>query len=169
MTESKNSRQLRELYEQYGSLVHSRCLYLLKSKDDAWDATQEVFMKLNNTLDTLDKIESMHSWLLRVCTNHCLSMLRRKKGVSFDEEYHVAEHPAQSIEQRTILRDIVNQVLLPWDSKVREILIYTYVDGYTQPEIAALTGMGESTIRKYLTRFRRTAKQQLSTITDGAQ
>jgi DNA-directed RNA polymerase specialized sigma24 family protein len=49
--------------------------------------------------------------------------------------------------------------LSPWDKKVRDVVIYTYFDGYKQEEIAELTGMGESTIRRHLTTFKRKCSQ----------
>jgi RNA polymerase sigma-70 factor (ECF subfamily) len=153
--DQKTRQHIKELYEQYGSLVYRRCRYLLKSEDEAWDTTQEVFMKLMNNSASIEKIDSLAAWLLRTSTNQCISQLRRKKSVAFDEEIHLTDQPADSQEKTFILADVVKRILAPWDAKVREILVYTYVDGYTQQEIAQLTGMGESTIRKHLTRFRR--------------
>jgi RNA polymerase sigma-70 factor (ECF subfamily) len=162
-----DQRHIQKLYEQYGSLVYRRCRFLLKSEDDAWDATQEVFMKLMAHSEEISTIDSMTAWLLRTSTNHCISQLRRKKGVEFDEAFHSPEQPTDNQEKMVILSDLVKMLLAPWDEKVREILIYTYVDGYTQPEIAELTGMGESTIRKYLTRFRRQALPQANHLKDA--
>jgi len=53
------------------------------------------------------------------------------------------------------VREVMRQFLAPWDEKVRQVIMYTYFDGYRQDEIAKLMGIGESTIRKYLTRFKR--------------
>jgi RNA polymerase sigma-70 factor (ECF subfamily) len=155
MIDQKARQHIKELYERYGSLVYRRCRFLLRSEDDAWDATQELFVKLMNQIEAIDKIESLTAWLLRASTNHCLSQLRRKKSVEFNEEFHVPEQEADGQEKTVILADLVKQFLAPWDEKIREILVYTYVDGYTQQEISQMTGMGESTIRKHLTRFRR--------------
>ena len=159
MQQSDNQQQIRELYERYASLVHSRCRYLLKSDQEAWDATQEVFIKLMRALPTIEKKDSMHSWLLRTSTNHCISQLRKKKGVEFQEEFHTGENTSQSPEKRAVLRDIVNRLMGPWDAKTREIVVYAYVDGYKQEEIAKVMKMGESTVRKYLTRFRKKSMQ----------
>jgi len=148
--------EVRKLYERYASMVFNRCRTFLKSEDDAWDATQEVFMKLIKSLHAIEKKDSVYSWLLSTSTNYCISQLRKKKGEQFDEEYHRGTNEERlPQERRMLLNEIIQHFLAPWDEKTRLIVIYTYIDGYKQDEIAKLTGMGESTIRRYLTRFRR--------------
>ncbi|KMQ52890.1 RNA polymerase sigma factor [Chitinispirillum alkaliphilum] len=154
---AKSSDELRDLYKRYASVVHSRCVSILKSEDDAWDATQEVFIKLNRALPSIRNKNAIFYWLMSASTNHCISVLRRKKTVEFDEAVHrPAKEPGMSAqEKRLVMKEILKHYFMPWNKKVREVLFYTYIDGYKQQEIAKLTGLGESTIRKYLTGFRR--------------
>ena len=42
--------EFKTIYDSYGSLVFSRCRKILGSEDEAWDATQEVFIKLMKNL-----------------------------------------------------------------------------------------------------------------------
>ncbi len=155
-TARETENEVRDLYERYASMVFRRCRKFLKSEDDAWDATQEVFMKLMHSLAAITKKESIYSWLLSTSTNYCISLLRKKHHEEFDETYHgVTEENGLPQERRMLLSEIAHHFLAPWDEKTRQIIIYTYIDGYRQDEIAKLTGMGESTIRRHLTRFRR--------------
>src|SRR5690554_7932380 len=84
----ESQQEIRSLYERYASMVHIRCRSFLKSEDDAWDATQEIFMKLLYALPNIQKKESIYSWLISTATNHCISVLRKKKHLMFNEEYH---------------------------------------------------------------------------------
>lgn len=155
----ESERELGSLYERYASMVHRRCRAFLKSEDEAWDATQEIFMKLYNALPNIQKKQSIYSWLLSTATNYCITVLRKKKSLAFDEEYHgVNENVPQ--EKNMVLNEICKHFLDPWDKKIREVVIYTYFDGYKQEEIAKITGIGESTIRRYLTRFKRKCSQK---------
>jgi RNA polymerase sigma factor (sigma-70 family) len=148
--------EVRNLYERYASMVFNRCRMFLKSEDDAWDATQEVFMRLMHSIDSIEKKDSIYSWLLSTSTNYCISQLRKKRHEPFNEEYHgINEQNGLPQERRMLLKELVQHFLTPWDEKTRLVVIYTYIDGYKQDEIAKLTGMGESTIRRYLTKFRR--------------
>ena len=147
--------EIRNLYERYAPLVHSRCLRFLKSDDEAWDATQEVFMKLIESLSSIQKKESIYSWLLSTSTNYCFSQLRKKKCASFEEEIHSSDSSGLPQERWMLVKEVMKHFLNPWDQKIRDVIIYTYFDGYKQEEIAELTGMGESTIRRHLTTFKR--------------
>lgn len=151
--------EFKALYERHGSLVHARCRSILKSEDEAWDATQDVFMKLHRALPAINKKESIYSWLLSASTNHCISLLRKRRTVGFDEAIHSAAVPeaAPHQERELLLKEVLTRFFAPWDRVTREVVMYTYFDGYKQDEVAQLTGIGESTVRKYLTRFKRKA------------
>ncbi len=151
--------EIKSLYERYASMVHRRCRSFLKTEEDAWDATQEVFMKLLDALPKINKKESIYSWLLSTSTNHCISILRKKKHVSFDEQIHSSELKLLPQEKRAVMDEIFRYFLKNWDRKVQEVVIYTYFDGYKQEEISKITGMGESTIRRHLTNFKRHCSQ----------
>ena len=128
----------------------------LKSEDEAWDATQEVFLKLLNSISSITKRESIYSWLLSTSTNYCISQLRKRRHEFFDESYHgVNEEHGLPQEKRMLLKELFHHFLAPWDEKTRQVVIYTYIYGYKQDEIVQLTGMGASTVRRHLTKFRR--------------
>lgn len=157
---AEHEREIRALYERYASMVYRRCYSFLKSEDDAWDAVQDVFIKLSGALSTIQKKNSIYSWLLSVSTNHCISILRKRKNVEFDEQIHTNIEKNKTPQERNMtLQEILKHFLKPWDQKTREVVLYTYFDGYKQEEIAKLTGMGESTIRRHLTRFKRKCAQ----------
>jgi RNA polymerase sigma-70 factor (ECF subfamily) len=152
-------QELQSLYERYAPIVHARCRSILRSDDEAWDATQDIFMKLYSALRTIEKKESIYSWLLSVSTNHCISLLRKRRSIEFNEEIHSTsgfDHVPNQ-EKQLLLKEVLRRFLGPWDRKTREVVMYTYFDGYKQDEVAGLTGLGASTVRKYLTRFKRQA------------
>jgi RNA polymerase sigma-70 factor (ECF subfamily) len=156
----EQEKEIRSLYERYSSMVYRRCFSFLKSEDDAWDAVQDVFMKLTDSLSTIQKKEAIYSWLLSVSTNYCISILRKKKHIEFEEEIHSSEGDKKLPQEKNmVIQEVIQHFLSPWDKKVRDVVIYTYFDGYKQEEIAELTGMGESTIRRHLTTFKRKCSQ----------
>ena len=146
--------EFKTIYDSYGSLVFSRCRKILGSEDEAWDATQEVFIKLMKNLSKIEKRGSLLSWLYSVSTHYCISELRKKRGIGFDEMVHSEDRDAENQRQKA-LKEITTKLMSPFKKKVREVVCYTYIDGYTHPEISKIMGIGESTIRRYLTDFRR--------------
>ena len=104
--------------------------------------------------------DSLLSWLYSVSTHYCISVLRKKRQIEFDETLH-SDNVAEEQQRQIILKEVTARFMKPWNKKVRQAVVYTYIDGYTQPEIAKLMGIGESTIRRYLTEFRRKAAGRL--------
>jgi RNA polymerase sigma-70 factor, ECF subfamily len=70
---------LAELYRRYSRRVFGLCRYLMGSTETAEDATSEVFLKLQRSIASYDGSVPFPSWLLRVASNHCIDMLRRKR------------------------------------------------------------------------------------------
>ncbi|MFH1278166.1 MAG: sigma-70 family RNA polymerase sigma factor [Candidatus Eisenbacteria bacterium] len=60
---------------------------ILRNRDDAEDAAQEVFIRLHRSLGQYDPNRAFRSWLLRITHNLCIDHLRRKKPatISLDE------------------------------------------------------------------------------------
>ena len=65
-----------ELYRTFGPAVYRRCLKLLRDKDAAQDATQEVFVKLLKDMERFEQIETALPWLYRVVRNGALAANR---------------------------------------------------------------------------------------------
>jgi len=72
---------LAEIYQRYVRRVFGLCRYMLDSRESAEDATSEVFLKLQRSIETYDASTPFVSWLLRVASNQCIDMLRsRRRG-----------------------------------------------------------------------------------------
>src|SRR5512138_1935798 len=85
-----------ELYRTYGPAVYRRCLKLLRDREAASDATQEVFVKLVRDISKLDDPRIVLPWLYRVATNHCLNVLRdRGRRGETPLELEVADRAGQ--------------------------------------------------------------------------
>ena len=69
-------RRMAALYRLYGAVVYRRCLHLLREREEARDATQDVFLKLIRDLPRFQDRETMFPWMYRVATNHCLNIRR---------------------------------------------------------------------------------------------
>jgi RNA polymerase sigma-70 factor (ECF subfamily) len=68
-----------ELYRRFSRRVLGLCLHLLGKREDAEDATSEVFMKLRTALGRYDDSLPFRPWLTGVAAKHCLDRLRRRR------------------------------------------------------------------------------------------
>ncbi len=167
---SDDRERQRVLYEKYAPIILRRCLKFFSDEQDAEDATSEVFMRLMENWDGIADQDNAAHWIHRVATNYCIGVWRLRKSRATDADDKIEDHPAHAeddLEHRIMVQDMVRKIMFPWNAVVREILVYTYWDGYSQDEIASITGIAPSTIRKYLTRFRKKAGKMLMEKTEG--
>src|SRR2546426_8474087 len=68
-----------ELYRSYAPAIFRFCRRAMPTREDAEDATMEVFMKVREKLGQFDASRSFSAWLYRVAANHCWDLLRRRR------------------------------------------------------------------------------------------
>ncbi len=74
-----DAEALGEIYSRYVRRVFGLCRYMLNSRESAEDATSEVFLKLQRSIDSYDSSIPFPRWLLRVAGNQCIDALRRRQ------------------------------------------------------------------------------------------
>src|SRR6266566_1536620 len=73
-----DAEALGEIYRLYVRRVFGLCRYMLDSRESAEDATSEVFLKLQRSIESYDRSIPFPRWLLRVTANRCIDALRRR-------------------------------------------------------------------------------------------
>jgi len=73
-----DNEALAEIYRRFVRRVFGLCRYMLDSRESAEDATSEVFLKLQRSIDSYDGSTLFPKWLLRVAGNQCIDVLRRR-------------------------------------------------------------------------------------------
>jgi len=72
-----DAEALGEIHHRYVRRVFGLCRYMLGSLESAEDATSEVFLKLQRSIEIYDGSIPFPRWLLRVSGNQCIDVLRR--------------------------------------------------------------------------------------------
>jgi RNA polymerase sigma-70 factor, ECF subfamily len=131
-----NAEALGEIYRRYYRRVFGLCRYMLESRESAEDATSEVFLKLQRSIESYDGAIPFLRWLLRVAGNQCIDALRRRKRgrltmVEGEDAAAVSEAPSSepsplgvviSKEEREKVRDTIAR--LPDNYRVPLVLRY---------------------------------------------
>ena len=81
------SAEFADLYRSHYRRVLGLCLRLLGQRAQAEEATQEVFVKAYRAMDRYDPAQSFAAWVLRIASNHCIDLIRRRarEPLGFDE------------------------------------------------------------------------------------
>src|SRR6201982_2751646 len=84
-----------DLYREFAPAIFRFCRRALPTREDAEDATMEIFMKLRDKLIQYDETRSFSAWLYKVAANHCWDLLRRRKIRQDKETDDVADVPLE--------------------------------------------------------------------------
>src|SRR5215831_18031959 len=137
-----------DLYRDFAPAIFRFCRRALPTREDAEDATMEIFMKLRDKLSQYDETRSFSAWLYKVAANHCWDLLRRRKirqdKETEDLETLPLEHPdanqlEQLIEQRT--SEEVRNALYKLPARSRMALVLRYYSEMNYDEIAESLGL----------------------------
>lgn len=153
MASPERAEQAAELYRAYGPAVYRRCVRLLRDREAARDATQEVFVKLVRDASALESRETALPWIYRVATNHCLNLLRnaeRRGERELPDELPVA---AARGPESWPDRHLAQRVLSRFDAATQAIAVGVLVDGMEHEEVARALGISRRTVGRKLQRF----------------
>jgi RNA polymerase sigma-70 factor, ECF subfamily len=157
-----------DLYREFAPAIFRFCRRALPTREDAEDATMEIFMKLRDKLSQYDETRSFSAWLYKVAANHCWDLLRRRK-IRQDKETEDLEnvplaHPDPSqldkmIEQRT--SEEVRRALDKLGARARMALVMRYYSDMSYDEIADALGVRRAFVGVVLLRARHELRQAL--------
>ena len=158
-----------QIYREMGPAIFRFCRRALPTKEDAEDATMEIFSKLwEGKLSQYDETRSFSAWLYRVAANHCWDILRRRKirqdKETEDVETIPLEHPDPNqldrlIEQKT--SEEVRHALQKLGARARMALVLRYYSDMSYDEIADALGVRRAFVGVVLLRARHELRQAL--------
>ena len=133
--------------------------HCLKDEDRAMDAMQEVFVKL---LENEKRLKGNYpsSLLFRMATNVCLNIIRYDKSRPQQDNSDVLTYIASNddAESRIEARDFLDRIFAKEKVSTGEIAVMHYVDKMTLNEVAEMSGLSVSGVRKRLRKLTETAK-----------
>lgn len=150
--------EIESIFLRWGPMVLRRARVILGNEADAEEATQDVFLKLYDSLQRFEGRSQMATWLYRVTTNLCLNRLRDQNRRRELREIHLHENIASKDPAgQVIARETLLKVPEPeW----AQAAIYVYTDGMTQQEAAKVMGVSVRSIGNYLRRLKEWAIRQ---------
>jgi RNA polymerase sigma-70 factor (ECF subfamily) len=157
--------------QRYQRRVYSFARYLLSSREEAEDVTQEVLLRLWRHRQGVDE-ERLGSWLLRVTRNACYDLLRKRRSESaaglatgLDDEtaegVASAEPDPRSRAEATEFRQRLLAALAEIGEPYKSVVILREVQGLPHREIGEALGIPEVTVRVHLHRGRKRLREIL--------
>lgn len=158
MATSNGTPDVGALFRLHGPMVYRRALRLLGRKEDAEEATQEVFIRVMRGMHEFEGRSSVTTWLYQVTTNYCLNQLRdhARRRQLFAENVVADEGSSAAASDLLHLR----RLLCEADEQQAQAAIYVYLDGMSHEEAAELLGVSKRSVGNFIERFLAWARQR---------
>lgn len=150
--------------EAYTSIIHRferpmyiYCYHLLKNREEAQDAVQEIFIKAYQDIHRYEPTVSFSSWLYKLAYHYSLNLLKKQKRRLRIAMYFKQEEPAEHIPQQ---ESAVTQLLTYLSPEERHILLLKAVEQYSFEEIGQIMECKPATVRKKYQRLRQKLMEQ---------
>ncbi len=158
-------------------LEHSRLVYrvafaVLRNREDAEDATQEVYLRVLRLRRDLDGVRDPRPWLARIAFRVAVDRRPRRGAVSLDDEAAGpafaslrdpstgADDRAASAQARLLLRRAIDA--LP--AELRHTVQLSTLEELNSAEVGHVLGIPEGTVRTRLLRARALLRSALAPV-----
>lgn len=144
---SKDAGALSDLYDKYNRLLYGMILSIVKSRTEAEDVLQEVFINIWQKADSFkERRGNVFSWIVTLTRNRAIDRIRSKGYKTQQKASANVDDPAITLEgnhfdplETTIYSDrakIVKRALGEIPDKQSKVLQIAYYKGLTQSEIS---------------------------------
>jgi len=157
-----------QLIEKYQKKVYNIALKMLGNKEDAYDMSHEVFIRVYRSIDKFKEQASLSTWIYKITTNVCLDEIRRRKNrftVSIDDDMELNDSKVKRqieydgpspeiIVEENELREIINKSIQQLPEQYRVVTILRDIQGFSYEEIANILDVPQGTVKSRINRAR---------------
>ncbi len=164
--QSGDTRAFDRLVTKHRGKIYAMILNMVKNDADAWDLSQEAFIKAWKALPKFEARARFSTWLFRISHNVVYDWLRKRKivgdGELNDEVFdagridpgavtapHHDKRPDEAMQQDE-LRKQIKHAINKLSTEHREVVLLREVQGLDYKEIAEVTGNSIGTVMSRL-------------------
>lgn len=165
----KSSSACFALVSRHQQSVFGMCYKILRNREEAEEAAQDVFIKCFDSLEKLRKPEKIKSWLLSIAYRTAIDYYRRRKPAMADVDLvpepisSEGENPIKKLEKiqsKSLLQEVFDRM----DKLDASILNLFYLEDMSVKEIAETLNQSESNIKIRLMRSRDYLRMKMEPI-----
>jgi RNA polymerase sigma-70 factor (ECF subfamily) len=158
------------LFRTHADEIRRLSLKLLRSPEDAEDATQATYLTALRTFRKGARIEEEARWLKRVARNECLDRLAARRRVAAPEPPPAGDgDPVAGEAIRRAELAALRARLRALPASQREVVVLREWHGLAYDEIARATGTTRSAVESRLVRARRALEALEQAVRRGAR
>jgi len=169
------------LIDRYQNKVYSTAYNYTHDQEEARDLTQEIFIKVYNSLGSYNKKASFSTWLYRIAVNRCIDWTRKKRlktvsAINDGEEetdiYDTIEDDSLGPEEMYIRQENAENIRAAIEDlpeMYKTAIILYYFEDFSPQEIADIAGVPKRTIETRLYRAKNMLKLKLEEFIYGGE
>ncbi|MFP6617004.1 MAG: sigma-70 family RNA polymerase sigma factor [Candidatus Hydrogenedentota bacterium] len=160
-----------ELVKRYRNDVFGLAYHYVRHREDAWDISQEVFIKAHRAISSFRGDASIKTWLLRITANRCKDFFkkRRLKTVSLDAPEYLNQHegtiagPEKALSSSEIGAHI-HEALDGLSEKHRMAFVLRELEGMSYDRMSQVMGCSLGTVMSRLHNARKKLQHSLTAM-----
>lgn len=163
------------LITTYEKKIYGICLRMMGNEQDAYDAAQEVCVKIWRQIGSFEGNAKFSTWVYRIATNQCLDHLRKRKNkdeislfqtnTHTDEEWMIdvpsTDMTTEEQMDQKALGAVIQQGLDELKVEYKEMIVLRDVMGNSYEEISQILDVSVGTVKSRLSRARNALKKIL--------
>ncbi len=156
-----NEAAFEAIYHAYGGMVFNIAARILGNREDAKEASQEVFLTVYRKLAGFSHRSSLKTWLYRITTNTAINHIRKRtkeqdRTIPYHDEIEMLDSANQvddNIDQQH-REKLVTSLLSGLNLDQRTCIVLRNIEGLSYEEIATALEININTVRSRLKRGR---------------
>jgi RNA polymerase sigma-70 factor (ECF subfamily) len=161
-----------ELMRAHEDRVFAICLRMMKDRDQALDATQDVFLTVFRKADRYKEQAAFSTWLYRVSINTCYDHLRRrqrKQTQTIPEHLDPSDPHSDDVLSAVELRPDIETALAGISPEFRAAVVLVDLEGMSLDGAADTLDVPVGTVKSRLFRARKLLAQELGNLAPGSE
>lgn len=153
-----NEKSIEILYEQFRKPLLRYITYKVNDRYVAEEILNDVFLKVSNSIATLEEKTKIQSWIYKIASNQIIDYYRKHKDILLDieENFIVANNDADNVykELECCLSSFLEQLPKQYSDSIKSV----YFDELTQQEYAQKNNLNISTVKSHIKRGKESMK-----------
>ena len=148
------------LVSNYQQQVINIAYGMLSNQEDAYDAAQEVFVRVYKSIESFKEQSSFTTWLYRITTNVCSDILRKRQkhsGVISINQAIDEKKDMEISERQRAVREAISEL----KEEYRTVITLCDIEGLSYDYIAEVLGIPSGTVKSRINRARSALKKNL--------
>jgi len=168
-----DKKAFEELVQTYHKRIYMIAYSILKNEADAYDATQDVFLKVFKYIGNFKENSSLYTWMYKITRNVSIDIYRKKRNLNSveygdyhkgdlysDSVHHKVSSPVEQVERRELSVKVAKAMEKLSDDH-RIMLQLREFDGMSYSDIAEVLGISKGTVMSRLHHARMNLKKYL--------